>query len=414
MGFSAPFRSSFIAPIFSPGGAVVAYTLYDVFTTNRAAGAVNGTTSESPVSTGGGVTRAVTDTTNKLSINSGRALFAGSVTDFRDPRLTYAATTRTSGRVLIVLINSLNITIDRAMFGWSASQSTQATMEGLYLNQGIIVQWSGNLTTGVPYSASTDYQYAIVLRSTGAWYFIKGGAFANWTLFWISSANSTATLYPYMGIQFETNNRQLDNIRIPVSTYIPNPLAYDTFTRANGALGNTETSGPDSQSMSSLAWTDRAGTYTVSSNKAQASALSGGISASTVTTASQDVMIDAALTRSAGNVGIVARWQDSSNYLIAYHDGTNARLDKVVAGVTTNLISVSATYGAGRILRLGVDGTGARLYYHDALIGSLATIPSSTYALHGLYTTDTGNTQDNFTIYPTGTSSNEHSALDIY
>src|SRR6185295_14296885 len=54
----------------------------------------------------------------------------------------------------------------------------------------------------------------------------------------------------------------------PNNLYIPQPLAYDTFTRANGALGNTETSGPDSQVLTALAWAFSGSVWNVASNLA--------------------------------------------------------------------------------------------------------------------------------------------------
>ena len=103
---------------------------------------------------------------------------------------------------------------------------------------------------------------------------------------------------------------------------------------------------------SDLTWTQQVGAWTVATGKANASALSGGKALATVpATLTPDLLIAAALTRSAGVVGLVVRYTDTSNYVVAYHDGTNAKLDQVVAGVTTNKISAAATYSASAILR---------------------------------------------------------------
>ncbi|GAG43121.1 unnamed protein product, partial [marine sediment metagenome] len=134
-------------------------------------------------------------------------------------------------------------------------------------------------------------------------------------------------------------------------------MAYDTFTRANGPLGSSEATGPDAQATTAQAWANRIGTTLVAANTASASALVGGEALAAVDTGTADVLCDAELTRAAGNVGIVVRYQDATNYVIGYHTGVNARLDKIVAGVTTNVISVAAVYGAGRVLRVVCEGT---------------------------------------------------------
>ena len=136
---------------------------------------------------------------------------------------------------------------------------------------------------------------------------------------------------------------------------------------------------------------------------ASASALSGGLAIATAPCGTPDVLLEAALTRSAGVVGLCARYQASTDYLIAYHNGTNAKLDKVVAGITTNLVSAAATYSASAVMRLILSGTEARLFYNDLAVGGLVTVPSSTQTEHGLYTTDTGNTFDNAVAWARGT-----------
>jgi hypothetical protein len=105
------------------------------------------------------------------------------------------------------------------------------------------------------------------LRATGGYVLVKGGTYTTWTLLWISSTNNTATLYPCI----ITNNATLTSsfIRVPARTWLPKPLCYDTFTRANGAIGTSETTGPDGAAgpaVPAVAWTGGA-TWTVASNK---------------------------------------------------------------------------------------------------------------------------------------------------
>src|SRR3990167_5258911 len=71
------------------------YTLYDQFTTARAAGSVNATNAE-PV----GGARTVTDTNSKISITGGVLDFATGGNSFGDPAVWYGLITRTLGRLL--------------------------------------------------------------------------------------------------------------------------------------------------------------------------------------------------------------------------------------------------------------------------------------------------------------------------
>ena len=382
-----------------------AYTISDSFTTNLAAGAVNGTAAEP-----GGGTRVVVDTNSRLSIASNKiTIAAGSAVT----GLWYAQQTRQAG---LAILGTYNFTTAGSLsMGWDSDQTASTSpIATIYQNSGgggglSIRDNSSGKAVGANLSSGTDYQMAVVLRSTGAWYFIKGGIYTNWSLVWVSSAG-TANLYPTIQDEGNTGVATFDDFRIPTQLYIPAPCAYDTFARANSAvtLTSTETSGPDSQIISALAYTAQVGTWGISTNAAYCPTLSGGNGFATVNSLCADAIIDVAVTRAGGVAGIVARWQDTSNYLIAYHDGTNAKLDKVVAGVTTNLISAAATYSAGAVLRLIIDGTNGLLYYNNVKVAlGVVTVPASTYTLHGLYSTNTSNTFDNLTIWPRGTN-NEH------
>jgi len=164
------------------------------------------------------------------------------------------------------------------------------------------------------YSSGT-YQVAIVSRgngSTSGWYyFIKGGAYTNWTLIWISHAfaGGVTTLFPtIMTTILNDSVFTAGTIRVPNYVYKPAPLLYDTFTRANGALGNSETAGPESQSVTALAWSDLIGTTQISSNTIKTSATDGGIAAAGATLSSADVMASMALTRGTGTAGMLLRY----------------------------------------------------------------------------------------------------------
>jgi hypothetical protein len=383
-------------------------------------------------------------------------------------------------------------------------------------------------------SISTDYYFAIVLRNSGCYTFIKGGAFSNWVLLGFVSGEATGTLYP----QIESYNSTFvaDNIRIPTLPYLPTPIAYDSFNRANGALGNTEIVGPDSQVTPSLAWNGTSGTiltnkavitpslgseliingnmssdeppgtawtrgtgWTITGGVANASnlytsllqtpsissgdwvqisldaSISGGtfrtfLGGSGVTvpdiansgvniirtgkvsgtalagvqpggfigtidnfsekkltlsslfasilSPTQDVIIDANISAmtTGTQAGLVLNLDSTlspANFVIAYHTGTAIMLEKCIAGVYTTLINVANTFVANATLRVIKDDRKYRLYYNNAFIGTEQTISDAgiiNNKNHGLFSTYSGNTFDNFSVFPRGTG-NEYSML---
>lgn len=121
------------------------------------------------------------------------------------------------------------------------------------------------------------------------------------------------------------------------------------------------------------------------------------------------------MTLTAGtDAGLVLNLDSSAypnNFILAYHDGTNVHLVKVVAGVYTSLINTAATYVAGAKLTVSRSGNVYTVTYNGSQVGSPTTISDNEIinnTLVGLFDTY-GNTFDNFTVYdntPTPTPTN--------
>lgn len=382
----------FHAPVM--GG--LTYLLYDQFLTDRAAGAVNGTSAEP---TGG--TRTVTDTGSQISI-SGSSLLIGSGAG--SPRISWTEQTRVAGKALI---GNISATVNDMYFGFATTIGISTGNLFRIRPGGLNISTFENSVTNAlgDLVAGTTYQYAVVLRSTGAYYYVKGGAYTNWTLLWIGSAVSGATNYPL----FYQNGGAItaDNIRIPTSTWLPTPLAFDSFTRADGAIGSTEADSPDGTTLPAhaapvLAWTNQVGTVEVASNKAVATALSGGRAICTFPSASADVLHSAAFIRGTTGVGIVLRYVDANNYVYAKRVATNVVIIKNISGSETTLATVAATEVSSAVL-LGIFyGTKLRTYYNNALLGSELTISDAAIQSEdqmGLIFFDTDSTADLVTTF---------------
>ncbi len=257
--FRPPFSNIFSNLVSTISG--ITYILYDQFTTDRAAGAVNGTAADV------GGTRKVVDTNSKLSISSSRLSFATGGSVLGNPGLWYSSLTRASGKILIGSITQSDGSAVPGYFGFDTDQSSYPLENSFMVSNFNGITYINPMSGGSTGPSLAIYsgltcQYAVILRSSGAYYFIKGGTFTNWTFLWSSTTPSTSTLYPAI-VGDTTVVQTADNIRIPTSTWLPTSLAYDTFTRADGAIGNSETTGPDGQTTPALAWTGGA----ISTNK---------------------------------------------------------------------------------------------------------------------------------------------------
>lgn len=409
-------------PIGYPVGSAKAagvfdYLLNDTFTTDRAAGAVNGTDAEP-----GPGRRVVIDTNNKVSLSGGQLLFATGGVAQADPQLYYTPVARAAGRLVVAQLGGITETIG---IGFDAAGASPHTAGSAVYG----VRFAGSSRTlqvynnAVPLSvgnwaAATTYQIAVVARATGTLFFIKGGAFTGWTMLWHSSVGTQADLYPAAVVDSATAVFAADYIRVPSARWLPAPILSDGFSAwgSSDGLGHAEgIAGGLGSGGAGLAYTT-VGTWGASGGVAAASALNGGFAIAYRALSTADIIASVKVARAGGDAGLILRYTDSNNHITCHHNGTNVVLLKKAAGVATTVQSTAATYVAGAELRVVADGTAFRVYYNNALVGSAQTISDAEIQSAtnvGLYTTNTGNTFDDFTVYARGTGG-EHSALDAF
>ena len=199
-------------------------------------GGINGT-----LATDGVNIRTVTDTASLLSVSSNKLNFNGGA----NANMIYSNLARATGKMILSEVTSASI-----HGGFQLPTSNQ----DFYGAGGGILQlrdpaW---LTVGA-WSAGVSYKTATIMRATGLYYYIKGGTeYPNWTLVYVGSIGS-GTLTPRFTNGGNSTAYTSDFIKIPTSTWLPTPLAYDTFTATGSAT--TETVGPDGQTTPALSWT---------------------------------------------------------------------------------------------------------------------------------------------------------------
>src|SRR3990167_10633079 len=141
---------------------VISYVLNDQFTTDRAAGAVNGTSAEP---TGG--TRTVVDTNGKLSITGEKASFAPSGAALGNPGLWYSSQSRVAGKVLLA---NVNVTATgQILFGWDTNQDGVPQANAIYGTTSLFLYDNNGITSPAivsPFSIGA-HVYASVLRGIG-------------------------------------------------------------------------------------------------------------------------------------------------------------------------------------------------------------------------------------------------------
>ena len=395
-----------------------AWILRDEFTTNRAAGAIDDTAAEPT-----GTRDVATDTNSKLTIGSGLLTFATGGASTGDPGLWYTQLTRVAGLTLIGEITPDGTTNASIGIGWDANQAGAQTNSLNLAADGklqAVVNGGTAITVGTYTAAS--HKLGISLRATGAYYWAKLGADTSWELYWIGAADS-GNNYPSYSALGTSAIATSSFLRIPNTLWLPTPLASDGFSVSGTTDGKGHAEGVATgigEGGGGLAWQSGGTTWSVSGGKAVNTAPSGisqqvtTVSASTADTLATVSIAAVSAGEKAGLVINLDSVSNPQNYILAYHDGTNVKLDKVVAGSTTGLVSAEVAFSANAELRVIKDGTTYRVYYNYALIGTSQTIADASIisnTRHGLFSTDASNTLDNFTLYARGTG-NEYNILN--
>jgi hypothetical protein len=383
----------------SGGRVPITYVYRDEFTTDRAAGAINGTACEP-----GPGTRFMSDPNSRATISGGWLRFLSGVG--WDP--SYAITpalSRKAGQMFCTKIRSIANLF--GLYGWDTNTSVLPT-ECFYLSGGVQAYTTGGRQVSSGATGPFELNLVVIQRTAGAHYFIQTEddysiGYPEPTLVWTDHVATAASNYPRLqGEAAGANKMMYKYVRVPENLWLPTPVVSDGFSSwgTSDGLGHAEgVAGGDAlgQGGDGAAWASTVGTWGAAAGVASCSALDGGIGVATVAAAA-DVNLEVDLSRAGGECGLIARYADANNFIYVVYDGTNVVLRKVIAGAESDLATAAAT---GSHIRLYVQGSEVRVYDDVTLkttqTVSDAAVQSSTTC--GLYTTNTGNTFDNFTAW---------------
>ena len=214
----------------------IGYLLRDEFSTDRAAGAANGT----PAEPGPGK-RTIVDTESKITISSGTLVFAGgrAAPGYGDPSYYLNNAIARSTGLTVLFKMALNTTLAWNRMGWNQDGTTTPGRNalGFFSGGGIYIfdNPGANILVDAAYTATT-YTVAICLRAAGAFYLIKGGAYSAWTLLWIGVHDTTTPVY-----LVDNNHSQNCNVEYYRAARLPYPWndAFGIVTqRMAGARAN--------------------------------------------------------------------------------------------------------------------------------------------------------------------------------
>ena len=451
------------------------YLLRDDFSDTRAALNVNGT-----LAVPGPGTRAVVDTGGNVNTQLGRIRCVAFVAN-GNPFLTYTPTiTRAAGRLAVFsAFDEWGAGRFSAGFWDLANPLVPTNALGAWVDIGGIIGIASNgandFTPGLfSIVGITDNPMAVGLRASGAFYWHKTGG--NWRLDFISSIGSTATLYVGWGIRL-SSLASLAYIRVPVTLWLPTPLASDgmssaTLTdglgHAEGVAGGIGAGGANVPWATAATWAVAGGValntpvlgaeqnsgalvvgtwYSITATQVNyfyvgcaigdsfrataTTALDVNNKVKAFTTAELFRPLNASMTADViaqtkavamtarTHSGLAIRLNDPTpptSGILAFFDQGSVTVVGVSGATWTQLFTAAKAFAANDNLQLIADGVNVRLIHLTSagvatLIGSTAAATITTGGYDDLFSTDPGNTLDNFMVYARGTG-NEYAILD--
>ena len=400
MGISLPVLG---VPDVLDGGQGIAWLLLDRFSTDRAAGAVNGTAAEP-----GPGTRLTTEIDGgEVSISGGDVIVDGNDGGLYDTTFGYDTTgidvSRVRGKAF--LSNGL---LENSSGGYYLSVRGYFDT-GLFLlaNRVEYKDAPGIPSIRVSDKENTDqvYEHVILMRTTGNFCLRDG------KLLYVgrddTDGYSLAAIVSVAtdGYYFHLSDARLVQLAATDPTLYPIPVLSDSFNRANGALGSTDGQGHEEGQTTpqgdGVAYSN-ASTWTISSNAATNTPSVAADNLCYANGGDAEVYHSVEITRNAGEAGIVINAADTSNFIYIVHDGTNVITTEVVSGTPNVLSTVAATYAAGARLEARRIGTAVRVFYNGAFVVEVTpNVALQNNTAHGLYSDSSGNTFDDLETWPT-------------
>lgn len=194
----------------------------DVFTTNRAAGAVDGTASEP-----GTATRSVNDPDELLSISSGSLVVAGqqavSGVDYR-PGINWGGMSSNPAKVMLFEIDIGSALYAVNHVGWYRTIVNDGYDYAIRLIANNVYQQQYGIAgsvVGSGYSGATTYRFAIMAEPTGGKFWAKGGAqYTNWTLLHTSTQARAAVISPVISFYSYETDIDSEFPQVHIYTYV--------------------------------------------------------------------------------------------------------------------------------------------------------------------------------------------------
>lgn len=170
--------------------------------------------------------------------------------------------------------------------------------------------------------------------------------------------------------------RLVDNDGKPINT---DRAAFDNFNRSN--------SGTMGQAQSGAQWNTVSGPWGIISNQAYCNETIAYDAFTVLPTRCANGTILCTVSRNNSRAGLIFRYQDANNYFRIWSDGASTVMQRILAGVTTQIASDASAPPVTSLWEVSLNGSSIRARLNGALKfgGTVTDGNLLTARSHGLY-----------------------------
>jgi hypothetical protein len=368
----------------------------------------------------------VTDSQQLLTAN-GRLVGRGKTTPtWNDPGLVGKTSyPRIAGRAVVANVLHRDVVNNGPVVGWTTlglPADPRTAVHALYSQQRTLRAArgpAGPVPLGSDFNGAnflnaltnTEYIYTVVLRPSGAFYFVStlpNGTHAAWpqaSLVWVDNTQTGGPVVPFISNfnqEFTVDDLRVVDLEGAFASAYGIATGADTFDRADGPLtsGNPDVGGP---------WSADNGTWMIAGGRLAMTGGASGLARATLPASADGIFEVTVHTPAAApfSAGVLFRGSDSQNFLSFRLRNDRVQLVKTEAGAETVIAQTFFPGASNTDYRLMVRATGPTIQMYvngQEPINAAQTVAfNATATRAGVVrdvTSDTGSTFEEFAAWP--------------
>lgn len=377
----------------------IVFTINDRFSINKTSEEIHNTNANP----GPGI-RLINDPTNSVYIENKELIF--SENSIVGTNVLYGPIIRQHGLIFIAKIKRNGLT-GLIEVGYDNNTINEMWDSILFNNKSLSLRINNKIINVLNNSISENIEYlvSIVVRQFGAFYFIKGGKFASWTLLYIDDNSKISNMYAGISVISEPVDKfKSAGIVISNNYWVPQPIISDNFSNDNISDGCGHYEGKNNLLG-----------YGGIGIKYNNQLTSNNFIIKLLQLTNKNFYGTVKLNIENNTAGFILKYVDENNHILIQYDKAYVSLIEVINGISVVKLMTPVNNSSNNINKLTIDvyNNIVKIYLNDMFISEENIDYSELNESNnfGLFSTDVSNAFKDFSIYD---KDSKYARLDLY